>query len=345
MVDGVQVLSPIPADAEGVLTDDALAFVANLHRRFNQRREELLPASSIDPRRDRGRSRCRFLPETQDVRLGDWKCRDPARLRRSPVEITGPTDRKMVINALNSGAKVFMADLEDALSPDLAERHRRPEAICTTPFAARSRSRIRTASAYELNDETATLVVRPRGWHLDERHVLVDGEPISASLFDFGLYFFHNAKELLARGSRSLFLSAEAGEPSRSAPLERRLHRRAGRARHPARHDPRDGADRDDLRPRSRWTRFSTNCASTCRRAQCRPLGLHLQPDQDMRDSPNHMLPDRAQVTMAVPFMRAYTRVAGQDLPQTRRARDRRHGGASSRARDDRRSTRSPSPR
>ena len=141
----------------------------------------------------------------------------PADLQDRRVEITGPVERKMMINALNSGASVFMADFEDALSPtwenvvegqvNLIDAVRRADPTSHSP----------EGKEYTLNDQTATLLVRPRGWHLAERHVLVDGEPISASLFDFGLYFFHNAEELLAPRQRPLLLPAEAGEPPRGA--------------------------------------------------------------------------------------------------------------------------------
>jgi malate synthase len=202
---GIQVLGEItPAFAE-VLTSDALTFVAGLQRAFGGRREECLQRrQERQARLDRGEG-LDFLPETKQIRDGDWKCaRIPQDLQDRRVEITGPTDRKMVINALNSGAKVFMADFEDANAPtwenmvdgqiNLRDAIRR-----TITFTSPE------GKAYKLKDQLAVLMVRPRGWHLVEKHVLVDGQPMSGGLFDFGLYFFHNVKELLTRGGGPYF--------------------------------------------------------------------------------------------------------------------------------------------
>ncbi|MHC4376276.1 MAG: malate synthase A [Planctomycetota bacterium] len=203
---GVDVTSvPAPEHAE-VLTAEALAFVAELHRRFDARRRELLDARIARQVRLDAGERPDFLAETADVRAGEWQVAPvPQDLRQRHVEITGPVDRKMIINALNSGADVFMADFEDANSPtwgncldgqfNLRDAIRR-QVDFTHPT---------TGKSYALNPEVATLVVRPRGLHLLERHVTIDGEPCSGSLFDFGLYLFHNAAELLRRGSGPYF--------------------------------------------------------------------------------------------------------------------------------------------
>src|SRR5262252_2999003 len=193
------------AAAEGVLTPEALKFVEGLHRRFNPRREELLRARARRQAELESGKLYRFLPETESIRRSDWRvAATPDDLQKRWVEITGPVERKMMINALNSGANVFMADFEDSLSPtwtnvvqgqaNLVEAVRRRLAF-TSP----------EGKDYRLNAEIATLLVRPRGWHLPERHVTVDGQPISASLFDFGLYVFHNARERLARGTAPYF--------------------------------------------------------------------------------------------------------------------------------------------
>ena len=188
-----------------------------------------------------------FLPETAAIRGGDWQVAPtPADLQDRRVEITGPVERKMMINALNSGANVFMADFEDALSPTWDEHGRGPDQPARTPCAARIAFDNPDGKSYRLNEQTATLLVRPRGWHLPEKHVLVDGEPISASLFDFGLYFFHNAQELLARGSGPYFYL-----PKLESHLEARLWNDVFNAAQDAlgiaaRHDPRHRADRDD---------------------------------------------------------------------------------------------------
>ena len=200
------------------------------------------------------------------MREGDWRvAAAPPDLRDRRVEITGPVDRKMMINALNSGARVFMADFEDANSPtwrNVVEGQRN----LADAVRAHDRARDRARSRYRLNEETATLHrPRPRGWHLPERHVLVDGEPVSASLFDFGLAFFHNARELLERGSGPYFYL-----PKLESHLEARLWNDAFElaqddARRAAGVDPRDRPDRDDPRRASRWTRSCTSSATTPR--------------------------------------------------------------------------------
>ena len=188
-----------------ILTPAAQAFLAALHNRFDGRRRELLANRKVRQQEiDGGKLPC-FLPETLAIRESDWTVAPiPADLRDRRTEITGPTDRKMVINALNSGAKMFMADFEDANSPtgpNLIEGQKnmrdaiRREIGFTSP----------EGKQYKLNEQTAVLLIRPRGWHLTEKHFHVDGEPISGGLFDFGLYFFHNAAELLKRGSGPYF--------------------------------------------------------------------------------------------------------------------------------------------
>src|SRR5438034_1714695 len=188
-----------------IVSPEALAFVAKLQRAFGNRREECLKRrQDRQAALDRGEA-LDFLPETKSTGESDWRCAPiPADLRDRRVEITGPTDRKMVINALNSGAKIFMADFEDANSPtwtnmvegqiNLRDAIRRTITF-TNP----------EGKEYRLNERTAVLFVRPRGWHLVEKHLLVDGEPVAGAFFDFGLFFFHNAKELIARGSGSYF--------------------------------------------------------------------------------------------------------------------------------------------
>ncbi|MER7820421.1 malate synthase A [Streptomyces sp. NPDC096153] len=212
---------PLPRQEE-VLTDAALAFVAELHRRFTPRRDELL-ARRAERRAEIARtSTLDFLPETAWIREDeDWKVAPaPAALDDRRVEITGPTDRKMTINALNSGAKVWLADFEDASAPtwenvvlgqlNLIDAYER-RIDFTDP---------RTGKSYALRpaDELATVVVRPRGWHLDERHLLVDGRPVPGALVDFGLYFFHNAQRLIDLGKGPYFYL-----PKTESHLEARL--------------------------------------------------------------------------------------------------------------------------
>jgi malate synthase len=246
-----------PGSDTTVLTRDALQFVAGLQRDFGAAREQLLVARQERQRQlDEGAS-LDFLEETASVREGKWTVPpSPADLTDRRVEITGPAEPKMTINALNSGAKVFMADLEDALSPTWEN-----VVLGQATIAAAVRRALTFDSpegkAYRLNESTATLVVRPRGWHLTESHALVDGQPMSASLFDFGLFIFHNAQELLDRGSGPyLYL------PKLESHLEARLWNDVFLAAQDRLGIPR--GSRRSPRP-SRWTRFSGSCVSTPR--------------------------------------------------------------------------------
>src|SRR5439155_20966692 len=190
-LDGIDVRGPMLERFEDVLRPEALAFVAHLHREFNPIRERLLQARRERQAEIDGGTMPDFLPQTRHIRESEWTVASlPHDLADRKVEITGPTDRKMIINALNSGASIYMADFEDANTPtwsNLVEgQHNLTLAIdrkidFTSP----------EGKAYQLRDKTATLVVRPRGWHLDEKHFPVDGTPIAGALFDFGLYFFH----------------------------------------------------------------------------------------------------------------------------------------------------------
>ena len=204
-MDNVMIAGDTGGRFASILTDDALAFVADLHRRFNQTRIGLLALRQVRQAELDAGSVFDFLPGTATVREGDWSVRPaPADLADRRCEITGPTDRKMVINALNSGARVFMTDFEDSNSPTW---HNMVDGQINLYDAIRREVDFTNEQGkeYTLTDNPATLMVRPRGWHLDERHLLVDGEPVSASLFDFGLYFYHNAEELLARDSGPYF--------------------------------------------------------------------------------------------------------------------------------------------
>ncbi|MFI5402447.1 MAG: malate synthase A [Planctomycetota bacterium] len=197
---GVEVLGPSCAGFETVLTPLALEFVASLARRFGDRRDELLARRAERQKKIDAGEMPDFLPETAEVRGSDWTVAPvPPPLQDRRVEITGPVDRKMIINGLNSGASVFMADFEDSNAPTWencvqGQLNLFDAVRGTIGYVSPEGKR------YALREETATLVVRPRGWHLDERHVRVDGRPVPAALFDFGLFFFHNAKEQLARG-------------------------------------------------------------------------------------------------------------------------------------------------
>ena len=203
---GVEIAGPAVPGRDEILSAEAAAFVATLERRFGDERRRLLEArAAFQARIDAGENPA-FRPETAAIREGGWTIAGtPADLADRRVEITGPVDRKMIINALNCGASCFMADFEDAASPTF-------EAMIAGQVNLRDAARRTialsdpdTGKSYALGDEIATLIVRPRGWHLEEAHLVVDGRPVSASLFDFGLYFFHNAAELRARGSGPYF--------------------------------------------------------------------------------------------------------------------------------------------
>jgi malate synthase len=214
----IQILGKVPAQYGAILTSPALAFVAKLVRQFEVRRRDLLARRAERQREFDAGKLPDFLPATHAVRDGNWKIAVvPQDLQDRRVEITGPTDRKMVINALNSGANVFMADFEDSNTPTWqnmieGQLNLRDAVNGTIEFVSPE------GKAYRLNERRATLLVRPRGWHLLEKHVLVDGEPVSGAIFDFALYFFHNAKQLLTTNSGPYFYL-----PKMESHLEARL--------------------------------------------------------------------------------------------------------------------------
>jgi len=215
---GIEVIGALTPAYRKVLTPEALKFVAKLVRKHGPRREQLLALRAERQAKIDAGKLPNFLPETKSVRSGKWTIKGiPADLQDRRVEITGPVDRKMIINALNSGAKCFMADFEDSAAPtwelmiqghiNLRDAIRRSISF-TSP----------EGKEYKLNPEVATLIVRPRGWHLLEKHILIDGQPISGGILDFALYFFHNAKELIKRGSGPYFYL-----PKMQSHLEARL--------------------------------------------------------------------------------------------------------------------------
>src|ERR1700730_1425829 len=202
---GIDITGRITSDYAEILTPDAVAFAARLQRTFGSRRDELLASRATRQRAFDAGELPDFLDATRSIREASWVCAAiPDDIQDRRVEITGPVDRKMIINALNSGASVFMADFEDANTPswdnniqghlNLRDAIRRQIDFVTPE-----------GKAYKLQEKTATLFVRPRGWHLPEKHVFIDGQQVSGGLFDFGLYLFHNAKALLAHGSGPYF--------------------------------------------------------------------------------------------------------------------------------------------
>ena len=201
---GMEITGAIGPAYEQILTPDALALVATLTRAFEPRRQALLATRAERAARLDAGERPDFLPETAHIRDGDWRIAPiPAALHCRRVEITGPVERKMVINALNSGADSYMTDFEDSNTPNWANQVEGQ--INLFDAIRKTISLEKNGKSYRLNDKVATLLVRPRGWHLDEKHVLVDGKRVSGGIFDFALFMVHNAKELLARGAGPYF--------------------------------------------------------------------------------------------------------------------------------------------
>ncbi|WP_338655397.1 malate synthase A [Sporosarcina psychrophila] len=303
----IKVLGELTAESEEILTPEALAFLQSLHDNFDERRRELLAnrqqrQSSID-----SGIKLDFLPETQSIRDGDWTIASlPHDLQDRRVEITGPVGRKMVINALNSGAKTFMACFEDATSPTWAnmlegQLNMKDAVRRTIEFEQHS-----TGKTYKLNDEPAVLMIRPRGLHLLEKNVVIDGESIAGSFFDFGLYFFHNAKELIARGSGPYFYL-----PKLESHLEARLWNDVfvfaqqqlgiptGTIRATVLIETIAAAfEMDEILYELRDHSAGLNCGR---------WDYIFSYIKRLRNQPDVILPDRGQVTMTSPFMRAYT--------------------------------------
>ena len=303
---GVVVTGPLVPGSERVLTDEALDFVADLQRRFGrqridllQRREERQAALDAGERPD-------FLAGTREVRESAWTVAPaPADFDDRRVEITGPAEAKMMINALNSGARVFMADLEDALSPTWANVVGGQDALIdavrgTLTFESPE------GKSYRLGERVAQLVVRPRGWHLIESHVMVDGAPVSASLFDAGLYLFHNAAERVARGSGPyLYL------PKLESHHEARLWNDVFIHAQGALGVPR-GSIRATVLIETITAAFEMDEILYELREHAAGLNAGrwdylFSAIKKFRASPSIESPDRSQLTMTVPFMRAYT--------------------------------------
>ncbi len=306
----VEVLAPLPTAYAVILTPEAVAFVVKLHRACNPRRKELLGARVARQARLDAGEKPDFLPETKAIRDAEWQVAPlPEDLLDRRVEITGPVDRKMIINALNSGAKVFMADFEDSTTPtwdnlldgqiNLKDAIRRTIAFDDP----------KTRKSYKLIDNPAVLFVRARGWHLDEGHILVDGEPMSGSLFDFGLYLFHNAKELLARGTGPYFYL-----PKLESHLEARLWNDAFVMAESDLGIPHGSIkatvlietilatfEMDEILYELRDHSAGLNCG---RWDYIFSFIKKFSGDESI------LLPDRSQVTMATHFMRSYSKLA-----------------------------------
>jgi len=287
-----------------ILTPEALAFVARLQRSFEARRQELLARRTARQQLFDAGALPDFLSETQAIRDAEWAVApQPRDLLDRRVEITGPTDRKMVINALNCGASTFMADFEDANCPTWFNMI---DGQVNLRDAVRRTISFRQADkTYTLNDRTAVLLVRPRGWHLNEKHVLVDGRPVAGAIFDFALYFFHNAKELLARGSGPYFYL-----PKLESHLEARLWNEIFRMAQRELGVP-QGSIKATVLIETVVAAFEMD--EILHELREHSAGLNIgrwdyifSCIKKFRSNKDFCLADRAQVTMTAPFMRAY---------------------------------------
>jgi malate synthase len=295
-----------PAPAAGVLTDEALAFLAALHARFEPRRRELLDARAQRRARIAAGETLDFLPDTRDIRAGDWQVAPaPPGLQDRRVEITGPVDRKMVINALNSGARGFMADFEDSLSPTWANIVQ-GQVNLTDAIEGTIEFTGDDGREYTLGDEVATLLVRPRGWHLVEKHVRVGGEPVAGAFVDAGLYLMRNATRLLEKGAGPFFYL-----PKMESHLEARLWAEVF-----AFAEGELGLDRGTVKT---TVLIETLPAAFEMEEILYELRAHscslnagrwdyiFSTIKTFRERPEFVLPDRNDVKMTVPFMKAYS--------------------------------------
>ena len=302
---GVELAGPVTPACERVLTPEALAFLAELQREFGGERELLLAQRIERQARIDAGELPDFLPETAAIREGDWQVSPPpAALLDRRCEITGPVERKMMINALNSGARMFRADFEDSNAPTWANAI--DGQVNVMDAVRRTITLDQGEKQYRLNDEIATLLIRPRGWHMVERHLLIDGKPISGGLFDFGLVVFHNAKQQLANGEGPFFYLPK---------LESHLEARLWNAVFTFAED-RLGLQRGDIRA----TVLIENLLAAFEMEEIlyelreHSAGLNagrwdyiFSVIKKLRNCEGYVMPDRVRVTMTVPFMRAYS--------------------------------------
>ncbi|MEK7315100.1 MAG: malate synthase A [Candidatus Eisenbacteria bacterium] len=303
---GVEIRAPHVAGAEEVLTDGALAFLADLSRRFGPRVEEALERRAARRKRLAAGERLDFLPETRHIREAEWRIAPtPADLQKRVVEITGPVDPKMVINALNSGADCYMADFEDSTTPTWADLMEGQRSLRAAVRRTLSYDDPTTGKQYRLNESPAVLLVRPRGLHLPECHLLVDGRPMPGSLFDFGLFFFHNARELLARGTGPYFYL-----PKLESHLEARLWNDIFVAAEEALGIPRGSIKAtvliETLLAAFEMDEILHELRDHVAGLNCGRWDYIFSFIKARRHDPDAVLPDRGQVTMEQPCMRAY---------------------------------------
>jgi malate synthase len=307
--EGVAISGQITREFAQILTPEALTFVAKLHRKFEPRRQELLAKRAERQRQFDAGALPAFLPETRQVREAAWKvAAQPQDMLDRRVEITGPTDRKMVINALNCGASTFMADFEDANCPtwhNMIDGQINIRDAVRRSISFESTGPDATQKLYRLNDKTAVLIPRPRGWHLDEKHVSVDGKTVAGAIFDFALLFFHNAKELLARGSGPYYYL-----PKMESHLEARLWNDIFILAQEELGIPR-GSIRATALIETLVAAFEMDEMLYELREHSAGLNIGrwdyiFSCIKKLRSNTNFCLADRSQVTMTAPFMRAY---------------------------------------
>ena len=307
--EGIEIKGPITPEFAEILTPEAMAFVATLVRTFSGRREELLQKRIQRQAEIDAGKMPDFLPETEQVREGSWTINPiPRDLQDRRVEITGPAERKMIINALNSGAKVFMADFEDSLSPTWegtiqGQINLRDAVNRTITYTAPE------GKQYALQEKTATLLVRPRGWHLPEKHVFIDEKQVSGGLFDFGLYFFHNVKSLLRRGTGPYFYL-----PKLENHLEARLWNDVFLLAQKELGIP-SGTIKATVLIETILATFEMDeilfeLREHSSGLNCGRWDYIFSAIKKFRNVPSFILPDRAQVTMTTHFMRSYSLLA-----------------------------------
>ena len=307
--ESIRTAGPEVEQSDRVLTPPALAFIEDLARRFRPRIDELLERRRERQQRIAAGSRLDFLPETSSIRAGDWRVAPvPADLIDRRVEITGPVDRKMIINALNSGAQVFMADFEDATSPTWANIVGGQSNLIDAVRRTISFVQPDTGKRYALNARTATLMVRPRGLHLSERHCLVDGRPVPGSLFDFGMFLFHNADALIRSGTGPYFYL-----PKLQSHLEARLWNDVFKHAQAALGIPAGTIKAtvliETLPAAFEMDEILYELKDHSAGLNCGRWDYIFSSIKTLRDDPGFVLPDRGQVTMETPFLRSYTQL------------------------------------
>ncbi|TKC82660.1 malate synthase A [Trinickia terrae] len=301
---GMEITGAILPGFETILTREALELVAKLHRAFEPRRQDLLKVRAERTKRLDAGERPDFLKETQAIRDGDWKIAPlPKDLECRRVEITGPVERKMIINALNSGADSYMTDFEDSNTPNWDNQI--TGQLNLKDAVRRTISLEQNGKSYQLNDKIATLIVRPRGWHLDEKHVTVDGQRVSGGIFDFALFLFHNAKEQLARGTGPYFYL-----PKMESHVEARLWNDTFVMAQEAIGVPR-GTIRATVLIETIVAAFEMDEILYELREHSSGLNAGrwdyiFSAIKKFKNDKDFCLADRSQITMTVPFMRAY---------------------------------------